>query len=230
MENSLGMYLNALIVMIFCLSLTGLAFSQEAENNLLEKVDIRFSLDGDPTPDDAGFSDPKSNWKIEYQLYLSDWDELKKLGRCGLRETPDSLAYCSGAIDKKFDKRLKKVSRFMAKGKLVRTQLSNDANREIIETVNFSPEVINAFNDAAKVYEKNPVFVFFVKTSLKTRTPNGKKFKKKTMAEGLHSLKIYKIDKTFDYWNLAKLSYSLTISKDKDGSLILRKSYTHSGQ
>lgn len=224
------MRLKALIVAIFCLCLITPAFSQEAENNLLEKVEIRFSLDGDPAPEDVGFNDSKSIWKIEYQLYLSDWDDLQKLGRCGVRQAPDSPPYCEHTVDKKLNKKVKKVSRLMSKGKFTRTQLYLESNREILEPVKFSPEVINAFNEAAKVYAKNPVYVFFVKTSIKTKAPNGKNFQKKFMTEGLHSLKIYKADKTFDYWNLAKLSYWLTIAKEKDGALYLRKSYTHSGQ
>lgn len=224
------MKLRILVFLILCAFVPNAAFAQSAQENLLEKVDIRFLLDGDPSASDVGFDDPKSTWKIEYQLYLTDWDDLQKLGRCGVRQAPDSPAYCSHTVDKNLDKKVKKVSRIMSKGKFVKTQLSSDANREILETVNFSPEVIAAFNEAAKVYAKNPVYVFFVKTSIKIKAPSGKKFKKKFMTEGLHSLKIYKVDKTFDYWNLAKLSYWLTIAKEKDGALYLRKGYTHTGQ
>lgn len=206
------------------------AFSQTADENLLERVEIKFSLQGEPTIEDVGFNDPKSTWKIEYQLFLSDWDALKKIGRCGVRESPTLPEYCSDTTDKKLDKRVKKLSRFIAKGKFTRKQLAVNANREIIETVNFTPEVVNIFNEASKIYNKNPVFVFFVKTKISTKNSAGKKFKKQYMTEGLHWLKIYKPDNSFDYWNLSKLSYSLTILKDENGSLFLRKGYTRFGQ
>lgn len=57
----------------------------------------------------------------------------------------------------------------------------------------------------------------------------GAKLKKKYMTEELHGLKIRKLDKTFDYLNIAKLSFSLDIDKEKDGSLRLRAGYAHFG-
>jgi hypothetical protein len=215
--------------LFFALCVAASAFSQSTDENLFEKVEIKFELQGEPSSEEVGFNDLRSSWKVEYQLFLSDWDRLKKLGRCGVKESASSREYCSDTIDKKLDKGIKKIALFVSKGKFTKNQLASDPNREIIETVKFTPEVINIFNEASKIYQKNPVFVFFVKTSISTRDRAGKKVKKKYTTEGLHWLKIYKADGSFDYWNVAKLSHTLNIVKKEDGTLALRKGYTHVG-
>jgi hypothetical protein len=216
--------LRILLITLFCLIPT---VAQDAKENLLEKVDLTFYVEGSPTVEDVGFNNSKSSWKIQYELYLSDWDALKKIGRCGVK-TEDALQeYCSHTINQKLDKRIKKIAVLLSKGKFSRNSLSVESNRKIVETVNLTPEVIETFNQASKIYEKNPVFVLYVKAKISTKNSTGAKLKKKHMTEGLHSLKIYKSDKSVDYWNIAKLSFGLGVEKEKDGSLTLRAGYTH---
>jgi hypothetical protein len=218
--------LGILLITLFCVIST---VAQDAKENLLEKVDLTFYVEGSPTIEDAGFNNPKSSWKIEYELYLSDWSALKKLGRCGVKNEDASPKYCSDTVNQKFDKRIKKIAVLVSKGKFSRNRLSVEANRKITETVNLTPGVIETFNQASQIYEKNPVFVFYVKTKISTKNSVGAKLKKRYMTEGLHWLKIYKSDKSFDYWNLAKLSFRLGVEKEENGSLTLRAGYTHFG-
>lgn len=216
--------LRILLITLFCVISIA---AQDAKENLLEKVDLTFYVEGSPTIEDVGFNNPKSSWKIEYQLYLSDWDALKKLGRCGVKNESDSKEYCSHTINKKLDKRIKKIAVLVSKGKFSRNRLSVESNRKVVETVNLAPEVIEIFNQAAQIYEKNPVFVFYVKTKISTKNSAGAKLKKKYVTEGLHSLKIYKTDRSVDYWNVAKLSFGISVVKDEAGSLRLQAGYTH---
>lgn len=223
------MRLNILLILLITLLCVVSTVAQNAKENLLEKVDLTFYVEGSPTIEDVGFNNPKSSWKIEYQLYLSDWNTLKKLGRCGVKDEGTSKEYCSPTINQKLDKRIKKIAVLVSKGKFSRNRLSVESNRKIIETVNLTPEVIEIFNQASQIYEKNPVFVFYVKTKISTKNSAGAKLKKKYMTEGLHWLKIYKLDKSFDYWNLAKLSFRTEVVKMEDGSLELQVGYTHFG-
>lgn len=67
--------LRILLIALFCVIPT---VAQDAKENLLDKVDLTFFVKGNPTVEDAGFNNPKSFWRIEYELYLFDWDALKK--------------------------------------------------------------------------------------------------------------------------------------------------------
>ena len=71
-----------LILSIFLLALFNAVSAQNETLNLLEKVDLTFSLSGEPAPADVGFDNPKSSWKLKYELYLTDFAELEKIGRC----------------------------------------------------------------------------------------------------------------------------------------------------
>lgn len=218
--------LRILLITLFCVIPI---VAQDAKENLLEKVDLTFFVEASPTTEDVGFNNPKSSWKIEYELYLSDWDALKKIGRCGVKNEAASPEYCSDTINQKFDKRIKNFAVLVSKRKFSKNRLSVESNRKVVETVNLTPEIVETFNQAARIYEKNPVFVFYVKAKISTKNSTGAKLKKKYTTEGLHWLKIYMSDKTFDYWNIAKLSFGLGVEKMKDGALTLRAGYTHFG-
>jgi hypothetical protein len=223
------MRLNILLILLITLLCVVSTVAQNAKENLLEKVDLTFYVEGIPTIESVGFNNPKSSWKIEYQLYLSDWNSLKKLGRCGVKDEGSSKEYCSPTVKQKLDKRIKKIAVLVSKGKFSRNRLSVESNTRIVETVNLTPQVIEIFNQASQIYENNPVFVFHVKTKVSTKNSAGKKLKGRYMTEGLHWLKIYKLDKSFDYWNIAKLSFGIRVVESRNGSLELQGGYTHFG-
>lgn len=208
----------AIIVLFFVLP----GFSQNSAENLLEKIELNFSLTGEPAPEDVGFEHPKSLWKLEYELRLTDSETLEKLGRCFRNEAKQFV--CPIIRDKKLSKRIRRSSIRLAKGKFTRRPLSAAANREIAVPVQLAPEVIRIFNEARETVEKNPTFALFVKTKILTRTVSKEKFKQKSTVEGFNPLKTYVVrsengqpEKPFDYWNVTKLFVNFTISRGEDG-------------
>ena len=193
------------------------ASAQNASDNLLEKVDLKFYLDGEPKPEDVGFDNPKSFWKLEYELGLTDSAELEKLGRCHRNEKRQLV--CPIIRDKKLDKKIRKISMRIAKGKFTRKSLLSESNREVTIPIQLSPEVIEIFNQAANVYKKNPTFVLFVKTKASTKIASKTKFKRKFSTSGVHPLKSYAHEKDVIFWNVKSFGMALSITKSEDGTL-----------
>ena len=63
------------LLLIFLFTLSSVA--QTTTKNLLEETNLHFFLEGEPTPQDVGFDNPKSSWKVKYQLYLTDFQNWK---------------------------------------------------------------------------------------------------------------------------------------------------------
>jgi hypothetical protein len=192
-------------------------FAQITQENLLDKVELRFSLNGEPNPVDVGFDNLKSSWKLRYELYLTDFAELKKIGRCIKGE--NGLHWCPLKYDKKLDKKIRKSSTTISKGSFTRKSLSNEANREVIVPINLQPDIIEIFNQATKVPDKNPTFVLFVTTKASTKNSAKAKFKKKYSINGVNPLKHAASNETSEYWNVRNLSLNLTITKGENGQL-----------
>jgi len=192
-------------------------FAQTAQENLLDKVELKFSLNGEPTAADVGFDNPKSSWKLKYELYLTDFAELEKIGRCKKDELGKHI--CLPNYDKKLNKKIRKNSIKIKKGSFIRKSLSNEANREVIIPVNLLPEIIETFNQAVKVPEKNPTLVLFVNTKASTKNSAKAQFKKKYSTSGVNPLKSSMSNENFEYWNIKNLSLNLTIYKREDGQL-----------
>lgn len=188
-----------------------------AQENLLEKVELTFSLTGEPTPQDAGFDNPKSSWKTNYELYLIDFSELEKLGRCNKDEYGRHI--CPMMDNKKLDKQIRKKSLKVFKGSFTRKSLSSDANREVTVPINLPPEVIEIYNQATGIPEKNPTFILFVTEKVSVKNSAGAKLKKKYSINGLKPLKTADSNRTFEYWNVKNLSLNITIVKQVNGRL-----------
>ncbi len=203
-----------LFVFFIC---ANLASAQNTSDNLLEKVELRFSLNGEPAPVDAGFDNPKSFWKLKYELYLTDFAELEKIGRCRKDELGKHI--CLPNNDKKLDKRIRQSSTKIIKGNFTKKFLLNEANREVVIPVNLEPNIIEIFNQAVKVAAKNPTFVLFVTTKASTKNSAKAKFKKKYSTSGVKPLKTASSNKTFEYWNVKNLSLNLTITKEENNQL-----------
>ena len=192
-------------------------FAQITQENLLDKVELRFSLNGEPNPVDVGFDNPKSFWKLNYELYLTDFTELEKIGRC---EKDEFLRHiCPLNYDKKLDKRIRKSSTKITKGSFTRKSLLTEANREVIIPINLQPNIVEIFNQATKVSDKNPTFVLFVNTKASTKNSAKAKFKKKYSTNGVNPLKFASSNETREYWNIRNLSLNLTITKGENGQL-----------
>lgn len=215
--------LNMKIPLISCLLIifsTSVCFAQNTNQNLLEKVDLQFSMPGEPTPEKVGFDNPKSYWKVKYELVLSDSFTLEKLGRC-MRRLPDTRLYCPLNRDGKLGKKIKKGTIPITKGEFIRRGPMSDADREVTIPVALTPEVIDIFNRSVGVDTVNPTLILFVKTKASTRTADKVKFKKKLTTEGIHPLKFYYPDMKFaDYWNITKIGLSLGLTRSEDGSIL----------
>lgn len=207
-----------LLFSFFLFSLFNSVSAQTVSENLLEKLDLKFYLSGDPTPADVGFDNPKSSWKLNYELYLTDSNDLEKLGRC--RRNEEKQLNCFMPTNKKLDKQIKKISVLITKGKFAKNQLASESNRDITIPIQLSPAIIEIYNQARNIYDKNPTFILFIKTKASTKTTTKQKFKKKLVTSRVFPLKTYAVkDKSFDYWNVRSLLVGFTISKSEDGKL-----------
>lgn len=204
-----------LSILIFAAS----AFAQTARENLLENVEIKFTLESEPTPRDVGFDNPKSFWKVKYELYLTDFSEIEKLG---LSKTHNDLKYVPSIVrDNSRNKRIKKRSMKIANGNFTQKTLANEASREIAVPVNLPPNVIEIYNQAAKAPEKNPTFVLFVTEKVSVKNAAGAKLKQRYSITGFRPLKHASSNRTGGYWNVKNISLNIGVAKREDGKLVL---------
>lgn len=203
------------MVMIFGGLLAVCALAQKTEH-LIDKVELDFELFGDPETADVGFGDPESYWKLEYELMLTDFSELQKLGRC--RQLENLHLYCPLSNDKKTVKKIRKISLPVATGQFDKKgQLPEDARRVRIP-LPLTAQIIEIYN-RAETGENNPTFVLYVRTKAKTKNAAGAKFKKKTWTSEFRPLKFYNQDKTFGFWNVTNIGISFGIFQKDDGRL-----------
>lgn len=195
------------------------AAAQTAPANLIEKVDIHISMPGEPTAESVGFENPKSSWKLEYELMLADGFALEKIGRCE-RTKEDHRFNCPLDKSGKMRKKIKKIAMPIAKGQFTKRGPLTVADREVVIPIQLTPQAIDVFNKSVGVDTTNPAFILFIKTKAKTRAADKAKFKGKMKSEGIHPLKIYNPDMTFnDYWNVTKIGVSLGLSRGNDGKI-----------
>lgn len=123
-----------LVVLLFALS----SAAQTAAKNLLEETNLHFVVEGEPTTRDVGFDNPKSSWKVKYELYLTDFSELEKLGVCNKDEAGRHI--CQPVKDKKQNSQIKKKFLKISKGSFARQSLASEANRQVSAKVNLTRE------------------------------------------------------------------------------------------
>ncbi len=197
------------------------AKSQAASPNLLEKIDLKFNLTGTPTPDDIGFDDRKGFWKLRYELLLSDAktiDDLISKAYVKCKNTTAGYQKCVGKVNKKLDKKFKKIALFVSRGAFVKNSLFSQAEREIFVPVNFSPDVIHIFNDAAQS-AVNPVFLLQIKSNVSAKTSTKKKIRYKTATTFQYTLKLVRRDGSFDFFNITVFGASIGIEKQSNGGI-----------
>lgn len=209
------------IALIFTLN----AFSQ---TDSFDKLNITFQLEAEPTNEDVGFDNPKSSWKVKYEVYVADFAELEKLGKCGYDQTR-SIRNCSNLTDKKLDKKIRKMATRIGTGKFSQNQFSKDENKKLLRTLTLPLKAVNIFQEAKQFTERNPVLIIYISSKISTKNSAGNKLKKRYETEGFNWWKIYNEDKTIEYRDLAKLTYHLVVQKNKDGLLQLNVGYVHFG-
>ena len=210
-----------LLILIFAASV----FAQTKQENLLENVEIKFTLESEPTPQDVGFDNPRSFWKVKYELYLTDFSEMEKLE---LRQIHNNLKYLSPIVrDKSFNKPIKKKSIKISKGNFTKKPLSTETNREVIIPVNLPPNVIEIYNQAVKIPEKNPTFVLFISEKISVINSAGAKLKERYLITGFRPLKHSASNQNYEYWNVRNISLNIGVARREDGKLQLVGGLVH---
>ncbi len=210
----------------FLMLLANLALSQTSDPkspvvspNLLEKIDLRYNLTGKPRLEDVGFDNSKGSWKLKYELLLSDQkviDDLIPKAYANCKNTAANYWKCMTKATKKLDKKFKKIALFVSGGAFERNQLSSETAREILVPVNFAPEVIRIFNDAAQS-AANPVFLLQIKIKVSAKTSTRKKIRSKNSYTLQYPLKLIKGDGSFEFYNKNAFSVSVDIERRSDG-------------
>jgi len=211
------------LLLIFLFALSSVA--QTTTKNLLEETNLHFFLEGEPTPQDVGFDNPKSSWKVKYELYLTDFSELEKLGICKRDEAGRHI--CQIVKDKKQNKQIKKKSSKISKGSFTRQLLSSEANRLVTVPVNLPSNVIEIYNQATKIPERNPTFILFVTEKVSVTNSDSSKLKEKYSITGIRNLKNAMSNQTFEYWDVKNLSLRISIVRQSSGQLKLVGSPVH---
>lgn len=162
------------------------AFSQEKSPPPYEIMNLRFVLEGNPTPEDVGFNSQNSSWQLKYELlFLSDgklltekssYKPFKIEGQTN--ETSDQSQKRVKKSNKVFDKAWKKLGTSVIKGKIPRAQLSNESNREITIPVALTPEIKEILAKATDTWD-NPIFLLKVSGKVSLLTKDKLKFKGK---------------------------------------------------
>lgn len=210
-----------LLILVFAASV----FAQTKQENLLENVELKFVLNGEPSPQDVGFNNPKSLWKVKYELYLTDFSEMEKLG---LVKQENNLKYVAPLIqNRRFNKLIKKKSMKILKGGFVRKSLSGEADREVTIPVKLPPNVVEIYNQATAIPEKNPTFVLFITEKVSVRNSAKSKLKETYSLTDFSPLKHSGSNKTGDYWNVKIMSLRVKITRMETGKLVFVGSYVH---
>ncbi|HEX8247597.1 MAG TPA: hypothetical protein VF599_05430 [Pyrinomonadaceae bacterium] len=204
-----------LTVFLFAFS----SFAQNPTGNLLENTNLHFFLLGDPAPQDVGFDNPKSSWKVKYELYLTDFSEMKKLGLSRSDNNREFLLPITR--NKSYNQRIKKKSTKISQGIFTKKLLSNESNRQAVIRINLPPDVIEIFNQATKIPERNPTFVLFVTEKVSVKNSAQAKLKEKYLITGFRPLKHAASNQTFDYWDVRNISFTTRIVKQENGQLKL---------
>lgn len=188
--------------------------------NLLEKIELKFNLTGMPTPEEVGFDNRKSSWKLKYELLLSDEKTIAALTSKAYVNCKDSDATyqkCVTKTNKKLDREYRKVALFVSRAAFVKNTLLSSAEREILVPVNFSPDVIRVFNEAAAQSAANPVFLLQIKSKVTGKTSTGEKIKYKTTTRFQYPLKFIRSDGSYEFYNITIFGASVGIDRKPDG-------------
>lgn len=167
---------------VFCQSKT--ETTPEKLESPSDEVNLKFALGADPTPEDVGFDEPKSYWKFSYELRFLENPKaaLEKSGFKYRQENPnENAAERAEGIERsnnQYDKTWKKFGIRAAKGKISKTSLLSEENREIIIPIQLPLEIKNIL---ARANSTNafPDFRIQIKGKIYSRTKSNLRFKQK---------------------------------------------------
>lgn len=194
--------LTLFIALNFLFFLAASTQAQDGNENRPTKVELNFQLAGDTKTAEAKFSNPKSKWKLQYELFLTDFSTLEKSGRCKRNENGQFVCMFlpNDKIEKQINKKIKKASLRVSKGKLTNKNSVLDSSRQITIFVALSPTFKEIFDQAVESKEKNPTFILFIKTKSSNKDDSGKKIGNAFSTSSFHTLKNYAVNPP-TFWN-----------------------------
>lgn len=200
------------------------ASSDEKPESPYDKMNIKFVLDGTPTPEELGFDNPKSYWQFSYELRFLTKDLMNYKP---FTEIPnESTAERTKRIkknNKQHDKAWKKSSILVVKGKVPKTQLLSPINREIIIPIPLSAEIKEVLANAADTWE-NPAFRIKLTGKVFTQSKSNLKFKEKLTSAIACFTKVIDKDKNAQYWLTNTCGIYLGLIKENNKIRVVRTS------
>ena len=191
--------------------------------DLINYVRIDFLLEPLLPLSEIGFDNPQSNWKVEYEVFLTETSELEKIGRCQRDEFHRFI--CPLIIEKKdrqkYRRQIKSKLVKIYQGSFDRNNLAEESNRDFEMLIPLSPEIVKILNNA-KTSESNPAFVLFSKIKFNLKNSQNQKFKETREGDGVLPLKAYHEGKkysTFDL-NRKEITVGWAITKSPGGRII----------
>lgn len=192
--------------------------SQAESSNVLDKITLRFDVEALPAPEAVGFDDPKSKWKMEYELRLSDAKTISGLhlgAYANCQQNTPGYQKCVGKVNRKLNKIYKKTALFITKGKFQKAPLSSEANRTINFPVELTPDAISIFNKSLESID-NPTFILIVKGKVSSKTSGGMKIKYRPSVTFQYPLKLVKKDGSFDFYNITIMGATVRITNENN--------------
>jgi hypothetical protein len=202
-----------LVIFLFALS----SVAQTTTKNLLEETNLHFLLEGEPNAQDVGFDNPKSSWKVKYELYVTDFSEMEKLG---LNRVIGGYKYLTPMIEnKKLNKQIKKKSSKLLNGSFTKKMLLTEANRKVVISVKLPQNVVETYTQAAKNPKINPTFILFVTQKIYVKNVANAKLKRKQFLVDFVPLSLFRDDRQTPSRDVSSMSLTTRIVKTENGEL-----------
>lgn len=182
-----------------------------------DEVNAAFALEGTPTPKEVGFDNPKSKWKFSYELrFLNDGNIVSGLQKkvYAKYENQGERTKWLPKANKELNKELKKLSTLVTKGKINKSSLQSEENREILLPIKLTPQIQEIIANSADS-NQNPEFMIHVKGKLSTKTASKLKFNKKYSMGFACPVKIQSSSRKM-YWSLNRCGVAIEAVKDND--------------
>lgn len=181
-------------------------------------MNIKFVLEGTPSPEDVGFNNPKSFWQFRYELrFLKESFPFQSF-REKQGESQKEREKRIRKNNKLYDKGWKKNGVLVTKGTISKTQLLSAANREIKIPVNLTPEITNILAKAGNTWE-NPDFRISLRGKLLTQADSNTKLKRKLTHSFVCPTKIQ--TKQSQHWVTNTCGISFELRKDDNGKVVV---------
>jgi hypothetical protein len=180
-------------------------------------VNLKFVLEGSPSPEDVGFNNPKSFWQFRYEFRFFGerlpFQSFKEKDGESQKERTKRIR----KNNKIHDKDWKKYGVLITKGKVAKILILSAENREITIPVSLTPEITDFLAKAGNTLQ-NPYFRISLTEKVFIQTNAGLKFKRKITQAFVCPTKIQ--TKDAQYWSMNTCGISTEIRKMDDGRIV----------